>query len=537
MPSTRGSYGSYCYDYLQVNDATLTLSYEYLQSDGYLSATSVAAGSAARLNITAYNSSYSHKVSWVFGSYSAVQTIAAGTSYASYTIPMTWLNAIPSATSGSATVTLETLDTGGASLGSYTYWFTITVPSSVVPTISGLSASPVNTNSTIAGWGIYVYGKSQAKITLSGAAGNYGSTIKSYSITTSPNVGSASAATFTTSTLYNTGTISVTATITDSRGRTASISTTFYVYAYSAPYFSSVTSYRCTSTGARDDASGTYAYIRAYYSCTALTGSNTVTIRVTLEQIGGSYKVTYGNINSGSGYLLGAGNLAADASYLITLQLTDTVGTMSTYTITIQSAAYLLHFKIGGKAIGIGKAAGDDNTISLGWPLKLTAPLEVTQGGTGANTPTAACSNIGAVSKTGDTMTGNLIIQSNLYPSMYLQPTYNNTTNRTVFEGSYVGASSFASWEDSTGNNRRMLEVRTATYAPSMDNAVVLRSVVNGSYYTYRMFHAGMATPVPVANGGTGASNGKTALNNLGIFYSASLPSSGTDGQICLVPV
>ena len=46
-----------------------------------------------------------------------------------------------------------------------------------------------------------------------------------------------------------------------------------------------------------------------------------------------------------------------------------------------------------------------------------------------------------------------------------------------------------------------------------------------------------MATPVPVANGGTGASTAKAALNNLGIFYSAMLPSSGTDGQICLVPV
>ena len=53
----------------------------------------------------------------------------------------------------------------------------------------------------------------------------------------------------------------------------------------------------------------------------------------------------------------------------------------------------------------------------------------------------------------------------------------------------------------------------------------------------YRLFHAGMATPIPLANGGTGASSAKAALSNLGIFYSASLPSSGTDGQICLVPV
>ena len=38
--------------------------------------------------------------------------------------------------------------------------------------------------------------------------------------------------------------------------------------------------------------------------------------------------------------------------------------------------------------------------------------------------------------KTGDTMTGNLAISGYLYPSLYLLPSYNSTTNRTVFEGS-----------------------------------------------------------------------------------------------------
>ena len=79
--------------------------------------------------------------------------------------------------------------------------------------------------------------------------------------------------------------------------------------------------------------------------------------------------------------------------------------------------------------------------------------------------------------------------------------------------------------------------MRNAAYAPSRDNALLLRDVVDGNYNAYRVFHAGMASPVPVANGGTGASSAKAALNNLGIFYASSLPSSGTDGQICLVPV
>ena len=67
--------------------------------------------------------------------------------------------------------------------------------------------------------------------------------------------------------------------------------------------------------------------------------------------------------------------------------------------------------------MGFGTAAGADETVTFGWPVKLNKPLEVSQGGTGANSAASACGNIGAVKKSGDTMSGNLYIQSSLYPS------------------------------------------------------------------------------------------------------------------------
>lgn len=494
------------------------------------------AGTAATLNITAYNSAYTHKVTWSFGSYSQVQNLAAGATSASYTIPLSWLNTIPSSTSGTAYVSLETIDASGNSLGTYSYAFTITVPASVVPSISSVGTAPINSNSTLNSWGLYVYGKSQARITINGAAGSYGSTIKSYSIETSPSIGSASASSLTTGILYKTGTITVTAKVTDSRGRTATKSTTLYIYYYSGPYFTENVAYRCNSSGTRDDAGGTYAYVKSSFSCYTLNGNNSVSASLTLKQVGGGNIATR-SLVSGTGYTLGSGSLVSDASYQAVITLTDTLGSVTTYTGEINSAAYIMHIKKGGKAVGFGMAAGNDQTVSFGWPLKLSTPLEVSQGGTGASTAANACAALGAVKKTGDTMSGNLTIQSSLYPSVYLKPTYNSTTNQTVFEGSYAGASSFAAWEDSSGSNRRMLEVRTAKYEASMDNAVLLRTAVNNNWYSYRLFHSGMATPIPVANGGTGGATAKAALNSLGIFYAASLPASGTDGQICLVPI
>ena len=50
------------------------------------------------------------------------------------------LNAIPNAPSGSAYVTLETLNAGGVSLGTRIYGFTITAPASVVPTFTSVTA-------------------------------------------------------------------------------------------------------------------------------------------------------------------------------------------------------------------------------------------------------------------------------------------------------------------------------------------------------------------------------------------------------------
>ena len=387
----------------------------------------------------------------------------------------------------------------------------------------------------ISGWGIYVQGKTQARIKINNAAGAYGSTIKAYSISNSY-LGTSQSATMTTAVINRSGTFAMTAMVTDSRGRTSTKTVDIHVYAYTAPSFSFISMYRCNSAGARSDTDGTYGYVKVSFGCSALNGSNKVTATAKLTQIGGSYTDS-ASLTSGTSVIMGAGNLKVDATYSVVLTLADTVGTISTYTGVISSAAYIMHIKKGGKAVGFGMAAGEDETVSFGWPVKLTTPLELTQGGTGGSTASEACANIGAVKKGGDIMTGNLSISGYLYPSLSLLPTYNGTGNRTVFEGSYVGASSFSSWQDSTGSNRRMLEVRNGAYQTNLNDAAVLRDVVEGNYHTYRIFHAGMETPVPIVNGGTAANTAKEALNNLGIFFSETLPSTGTDGEICLVPV
>jgi len=127
----------------------------------------------------------------------------------------------------------------------------------------------------------------------------------------------------------------------------------------------------------------------------------------------------------------------------------------------------------------------------------------------------------------GGTMTGTLTMQNTYYPTIRLYPTYNNTSTGKVgvLETSYQGATSISIYDDTSGNNRRMLEVRSANYKSSLDDALALRTAVGGTYSTYRVFHEGMTS-----------SMAKTALNTLGVSYKSSLPLSGVDGQVCMIP-
>ena len=131
---------------------TITVNYSAAsKSTGYLSASSIAQGSAIGLTLNAYEDSYCHIVRWSRDSIHAqTQYLDAGISYTSMSIPTSW-------PTGTAYAQLETYtdDSYSSCVGTEVYSFTITVdPASVVPTAGTLSVALVQPATIPASWRI-----------------------------------------------------------------------------------------------------------------------------------------------------------------------------------------------------------------------------------------------------------------------------------------------------------------------------------------------------------------------------------------------
>jgi len=345
---------------VDISSYSVTLDTIARTSSMSLSTTSATLGSTSvTVTITRADSSLTHKVYYKFGSNSTTVSSSAGTS-ASFTPAIGLSSQVPNATSGTATVYVETYS-GSTKIGTVGKTMTFNVPSSVKPTIGSFTASVV-ADGAATSYG-YVQGKSKCQLKINSPSGSYGSTIKSYKIT--GNGGTWTTQSTTTGRLTGSGSIKFTATVTDSRGRTSDAKTvTISVQAYSAPSISAFSAARCNSSGT-STSSGTYAKVSATYSYTSLGGKNTVSSKIEYATSGTSSWTNAGAVSSGGSATVGGGAISVENSYQIRLTISDKF-TSTSKIVYINPQFVLLNFKEGGKGIGIGKYATTDNRLEIG---------------------------------------------------------------------------------------------------------------------------------------------------------------------------
>lgn len=335
-------------------------------------------GSSGTASWTKLDNAHSYKLVLTCGSAPSVTVnSAAGTTSCSFTIPNTWLNYITGSASATATATLTTYN-GGTALGSTTMSFTVTVPSSIKPTISSFTASHYSANATVSGWGVFTQGFSCADLSVSATPGT-GASIASITFV-GPSVNSTGVSTTKrTGILGSSGTNTFTVTVADSRGRTATTTVSVNVYPYSAPTILAINTMRADADGTTNNSGGAYLKVQPVYSLSSVNGNNGFTAQ-TLSYCAHGAGTPVATVTCASGTTYGppgnswAINLAD--SYDVSVSLTDALGGAVTATVTLPGAAGIWYSR-ANNALGLGRPPTRANLFSCDWDTELYGTLDV----------------------------------------------------------------------------------------------------------------------------------------------------------------
>ena len=322
-----------------------------------LSATSADMGTTITINTPRASTAFTHDIAYSFagGAYIAIANgVATSTTW---TIPLTLANSIPNTTSGTVTIRCITKN-GTTVLGTKTVLLTAKVPTTATPSIGTVRLTEADT--TVADlFDIYVQNKSKVAVTIS-ASGVYGSTIKSYSSTFMGKT--YTGASFTTDALTLSGTLSIVTTVTDSRGRTATKTTTLAVQSYSAPKITTFHTARYNASGVADP-DGVYVWIRIAYGVTSLNSENRATAKIEYKRsIDSSWSTLYTRTELSMDSTLKPTSLtfSTDYQYDFRITVTDAFNSAATYNTTLPSGAVILDIKADGKGIAFFKTSTKD---------------------------------------------------------------------------------------------------------------------------------------------------------------------------------
>lgn len=344
---------------------TYTCAYIARATTPTLSADTVELGSSVTITASPATSTFSHKLYYQIGNAEkvSISTLAAGTTTYAWTVPEGIADSFTASTSGTVSVVCETYS-GDSLIGTRTVNLTVTIPATMVPTISSVTIAEA-TAGLAAKFGAYVQGKSTLSIATS-ASGVHGSTIDSIAV----DVGGTaySGASVTTGVLNTSGSVTVTVTVTDSRGRTAVSSSTVSVTAYSAPTITVAEAVRCDSDGTVNE-EGTYIKFTYKFNVAPVGDNNDK-----------SFKIQYKNGNTWTDlYTVSA--YTGDSSYVstVTFSIDNTydvrfVATDYFSTTTIQKQVapsfVLMDFGAGGKSMAIGQRSSDDGSLETALPFR-----------------------------------------------------------------------------------------------------------------------------------------------------------------------
>lgn len=353
---------SYSYGDIETDTAgklpTLTVDYSLAKST-ISSASNGTIGTQQTITVSRQDASYTHTLTASCAG--RTETIATKSAAVSFNWTPSVANFAPRITtsmSASCTYTLETFS-GNTSVGTDTRTVTLSLAAAdVKPSVSLAVTDPTGYASTYGG---YIVGKSKYTVTVTPTL-QYSATLSSTVIHSN---GGTQYSSPTTTGVVNAGASSIDTTITDSRGQTATASTTTTLLTYTNPSLSGVSVYRSNAGGTADPA-GAYLRVDYTWAVTSLNSHNSRTLTVKYKKRSAS---TYTSAAQTISAYSGTGNyvFAADieSSYDVQVVLSDD---FSTVTVTRQGSTAAVVFDIykDGTGFAFGKVA-EQSGLDIAW--------------------------------------------------------------------------------------------------------------------------------------------------------------------------
>lgn len=320
---------------------------------------------AISVGISRQSEDMTHTITYSRGGNSTSHT--GCTTADSFTVPASW---VTDNSTGYIDITCATY-IGGTYIGSTSGGVWITVPESVVPTITGTGYTVVDSK-----FGKILQGVSKIQW-AAGIDGADGSWITECYVSGG---GYTVALNGQTGALYNAGDNTFTIYGKDSRGRTCSASVTIAVTSYTRPSVTVLSTQHCLADGMISDEGG-YLSCLGLASYDSVDGQNTATYQLWYRQVGETAWSAAVTWTPGTATVIGDGTLSADNAYEVWYQAQDQAAT-AYYVDTVMHKRRIIdgvEDDDGVPSVGLGGAAKDGKTTVYN-PLRCLEPAQLAGG-------------------------------------------------------------------------------------------------------------------------------------------------------------
>lgn len=368
-----------------------------------LSAESVEIGSSVTATVTPYIEGVTHKLTWSLADseYSTTVDIGSASTYA-FTIPAEWTNGMPNSVTGTITCTAETVN-GTTSIGTNSASCSVTVPDTVVPTITSATLTLTN------GFGIYaLQNRTSGKITVN-ASGAYGSSLVTCVAT---GIGTSVTNEITLPVFQTPGTVTINVYVTDTRGRRSiDYPVTVQVFSNDNPTLTASAT-RCLADGT-PDTDGMYLNVYPVFTCVNIGGTNTVIAKEKHRKAGTTVWSAETTLTSGTVSIIGNNSISQADDWEVEITATDTKGTSTVVDINVPKSFRLANWNGPISSFAIGRMASKANTFQVALKTEFEKDVEligdikkngqlyvpeimpISRGGTGADNAASAIANLG----------------------------------------------------------------------------------------------------------------------------------------------